>query len=287
MTPHQYCQQKVLHDGSSLHYSLRFLPASQRQVLTALYAFYQEVSEVCYECRDMAVGQVKLKWWQEEVANTFAGTPQHPVGQALTEAIHRHQLLQHYFQEIIEGKLKDLSISRYNSFEQLEQYCQCTSGVLSLLCTQVLGYQHNSTLKYAEQLGIALQLSYLLREICRDLQHGRLYIPQEDLTRFNVGEQTLFNGQLLETVQALFAYQATRIRAYYYNAFKYLAKEDRFSQRSGLIRAQLALATLQEIENEGYQLFKYPTRLTAVRKLWITLHTLGQAKGWLRYQLEK
>jgi phytoene synthase len=98
--------------------------------------------------------------------------------------------------------------------------------------------------------------------------------------RFKVSEQSLFNRQLDDTVQALFAYQATRIRAYYHNAFKYLSKKDRFNQRSGLIRAQLALATLQEIENDGFQLFKHRIHLTPLRKLWITWRTIWKVRMW-------
>ncbi|OQY50653.1 MAG: squalene synthase HpnD [Candidatus Parabeggiatoa sp. nov. 2] len=278
MTPQQYCQDKVLREGSSLYYSLRFLPATQRHAVTALHAFFHEVSDVRYECHDTEVARVKFQWWREEIYQAFAGTTHHPVCQALSEPVRRYQLAEHYFQEIIEGLQLDLEVTRYSTFEELEAYCKRTSGVLSLLCTQVLGYQNDSTLKYAEQLGVALQLTSILRELRRDIQKGRLCIPQEDLVRFNVSEQTMFNWQLSETVQALLAYQATRIRAYYDNAFKYLAKEDRFNQRCGLIRAQLALATLGEIENDGYQLFKHRIRLTPLRKLWITWRTGWRAK---------
>jgi phytoene synthase len=278
MTPQQYCQDKVLREGSSLYYSLRFLPVAQRQALTALNAFFQEVSDIRYECNDAEVARIKWIWWQNEIAQTFAETAQHPVSQALSEPIRQYQLAEHYFQEIIEGLLYDNNKTHYATFEELEAYCKSTGGVLSLLSSQVLGYQNESTLKYAEQLGIALQLTTILRQLRRDLENGRLYLPEEELVRFNVVQQTLFNYQTSETTQALFAYQATRIRDYYDNALKYLAKEDRYNQRSGLIRARLALATLQEIENDGYQLLKHHIRLTPLRKLWITWRTSRLAK---------
>jgi len=278
MTPQQYCQHKVLREGSSLYYSLRFLPTAQRQALTALNAFFQEVSDIRYQCSDTNVAQIKWKWWQNEIAQTFAGTAQHPICQALSEPVRHYQLAEHYFQEIIEGLLADNNTTHYATFEELEAYCRCAGGVLNLLATQVLGYQNDSTLKYAEQLGVALQLTTLLRQIRRDIENGRLHLPQEELARFNVDQQTLFNYENSETTQALFAYQATRIRDYYNNALKYLAKEDRYKQRSGLIRAQLALATLQEIENDGYQLLKHDIHLTPLRKLWITWRTSRQAR---------
>lgn len=280
MTAQQYCQEKVLRQGSNLYYSLRFLPIEQRDTLLALHAFFSEISDIRYKCQDTGVALLKFQWWQEEMAQTFAGTPHHPICQALSEPIRHYQLVEHYFQEIIEGFLLDLKLTRYATFDELEDYCKCTSSVLNQLCTHVLGYQNETTLKYAEQLGIALQLTYILRDLRPDILKGRLYIPQEELVRFKVSEQSLFNSQLSETVQALFAYQATRIRAYSHNAFKYLSKKDRFNQRSSLIRAQLALATLQEMENDGFQLFKHRIHLTPLRKLWITWRTVWQVRMW-------
>ncbi|MDM8559936.1 squalene/phytoene synthase family protein [Candidatus Parabeggiatoa sp. HSG14] len=279
MTPQQYYQKKVSED-SSLYYSLRFLPTTQRKTLTALNVFYSEVSEIRYQCHDISVAQAKFQWWQDEITQTFKGTPHHPVCQALRESIRHHHLEEHYFQELIEGLLLDLNVTRYATFGDLEKHCKRTGSVLSLLCTQVLGYQNDSTLKYAEQLGIALQLTFILRELHRDILQGRIYFPQDELERFGVNEQSLLDVQLTEAVQVLLAYQTTRIRAYYQEAFKYLAKEDRFNQRNGLIRAQLALATLQEIENDGYQLFKHRIHLTPLHKLWITWRTSWGARRW-------
>jgi phytoene synthase len=279
MTPQQYCQKKVLRNGSSLYYSLRFLPSKQRKALTALEAFYAEINEIRYKCQDKQVARLKLQWWQNEIAQTFAGTAHHPVCQALNQAAnYDNQLAEHYFQEIIEGFLLDLDVTNYATFEELEEHCKHTYSVLSLLSTHILGYQNESSLKYAEQLGIALQLTDILRELRRDLLKGRLYIPQEDLKLFKVSTQSLFAGQLSETVIALLAYQTTRIRSYYNTAFKYLKTEDCFNQRSGLIRANLALATLQEIEQDGFQLFKHRIRLMPLRKLWIASCTAWKVK---------
>jgi len=272
MTPQQYCIDKVLHKGSSLYYSLRFLPNALRDTLTALHAFFSEINWIRYECHDIGVARLKLQWWQAEVAQTFVGTPQHPVCQALSEAIQRYHLAEHYFQEIIEGFLLDLDVTRYIRFEQLENHCKRTSSVLNLLCTQVLGYENDSTLKYAEQLGIALQLTYILRDLRRDILNEHFYIPQEELDYFTVTTQTLLNEPQSNAVQALLIYQVARIRAYYADAFKYLIKEETLNQRSGLIRAKLALATLTEIENDGYQVMKHRIHLTPWRKLWIMIN---------------
>jgi len=278
MTPQQYCKKKVLRDGSSLYYSLRFLPSKQRNALTALEAFYAEINNIRYECQDKQVARLKLQWWQEEIAQTFAGTAHHPVCQALSQVIYDNHLTEHYFQEIIQGLLLDLDVKYYATFEELEEHCKRTYSVLSLLSTHILGYQNESSLKYAEQLGIALQLTDILYELRHDLIKGRLYISQEDLKLFKVSTQSLFAGQLSETVTALFAYQTTRIRSYCSTAFEYLKKEDRFNQRSGLIRANLALATLQEVEKDGFQLFKHRIDLMPLRKLWIAWYTTWKVR---------
>jgi phytoene synthase len=278
MTPQEYCFNKVLHEGSSLYYSLRFLPLAQRDTLTALHAFFNEIKEIECKCHDLAVARIKLQWWQTEIVQLFADTSQHPICQALAEPIRRYHLAEHYFQEMIEGLLLDLDINRYARFEQLEAHCKRTRSVLNLLSAQVLGYQNDSTLKYVEQLGIAEHFFSILRDLRRDILNEHFYIPQEELDYFNVTTQNLLDEPLSDAVQALLIHQVVRIRAYYADAFKYLVKEDTFNQRSSLIRAQLALATLTEIENDGYQVVKHRVHLTPLRKLWITWRTLWQAR---------
>jgi len=283
MTPQQYCQQKinpVWYEGSSLYHSLRFLPRVQRQALTALYALLYEVSEIRDECHhNLNLGHLKLQWWQEEFANIFAGhTPQHPIGQALTQPIADYQLPLDSFQTLIAGFISDLTKSRYENFSPLENFCQSTYGVLNALSTQVCGYQDDKTLKIVKQLGIAQQLTHILRTIRHDLRHDKIYIPQEDLAHFNLHSSNLLKLEDNETIQALFAYQATRIRAYYHEAFRQLAPAERFNQRHHLIHAKLALITLQEIETDGYQLLKQQIRLTPLRKRWIAWRTNQQLK---------
>ncbi|ALG67053.1 squalene/phytoene synthase family protein [Beggiatoa leptomitoformis] len=270
MNPQTYCNDKVLRAGSSLYYSLRFIPSSQREALIALHALFIELSDVVEECHEPHLAQLKLDWWRNELAALAQGTAKHPVCLALSQPIERYQLPLHYFEELLDGIADNVHQPRYATFAQLETYCKRTAGILQLLCTATLGYQHESTLKYAEQLGIALQLSYFLRNLHKHLQQGRVYIPQTELAQFVVSEEALFNGQFSDTMQALFAFQATRIRAYFHSASKHLAKDDCITQRFGRIRTRLALATLQELETDGYQLLAHRITLTPLRKLWLT-----------------
>jgi phytoene synthase len=286
MTPQEYCQytiNPIWYDSSSLYHSLRFLPRAQKQALTVLYAFFYEVSEIRHECHnDFNLAQLKLHWWREELANTFVGeTPRHPICRGLSKLITRYQLPFEHFQTIITQLSSDFAILRYQNFSILENYCQSTHGTLNLLATQVCGYQDDTTLEVVKQLGVAQQLIHILRTVRRDILHNKIYIPLEDLAHFNLQPSNLLTQQEDDTVQALFAYQATRIRAYYHDAFRRLAVTERFTQRHHLIRAQLSLATLQEIETDGYRLFKQHIRLTPLRKLWISWRSYWQVKKGL------
>lgn len=269
MTPLQYCQHKVLPKGSSLYYSLRVLAPTQREALTILHAWFRELNDIVWDCQTPEVAMRKFNWWYEEIIQTFAGNPHHPVCRALAPLIRRHQLLRADFQDPIVAFLEDFTVMRYSSFEPLKNYCQKTHGVLNQLCTHVLGYRHQDTLKYAQQLGIALHLTDLLVSLRQSLVQGRIYIPLDDLEQFQVSEHALLSCQDSETMRVLLAFQISRIRAHYHNAFKLLAAEERRNQRSGLIQAHLALATLKAIEQDNYQLLVHPVALTPWRKLWI------------------
>jgi len=273
MTPQQYCQQKALHKSSSLYYSLRCVASERRYALITLHALFRELTDITANCRDVQVAVAKFHWWQVEIAQTFANNPRHPVSQALYKVICRYRLSEHYFQEMCAGLMLDLTVSRYATFAQLEDYCKHTRGVLNLLCTQVLGYQCESTLKYAELLGVALHLTELLQELRTHIIHGRIYIPQDELACFNVSENDLRGFRHSEAMQVLFAYQTTRIRAFYHNALQHLGSEDRYSHRSGLVQTRIALATLKEIEADGYQLLQHRIHLPPLRKLWIAWRT--------------
>lgn len=278
MTPLEYCQHKVLPKGSSLYYSVRVLAPAKRAALTILHAWFREISDIVWDCQTPEVAMRKFNWWYEEITQTFAGNPHHPVSRALAPLISQHQLLRDDFQVPIVAFLEDFTVMHYSSFEALKGYCQKTSGILNQLCTQILGYRHQDTLKYAQQLGIALQLTELLVTLRQSLVQGRIYIPLEDLEQFQVSEYELLSCQHSETMRVLLAFQISRIRAHYHNAFKLLAREERRKQRSGLIQAQLALATLHAIEQEDYQVLVHPVALTPWRKLSIAWGTEWRIK---------
>jgi phytoene synthase len=273
MTPEQYCQNKAANSGSSFYYSFLFLPPEKRRAITALYAFCREVDDVVDECHDPGVARVKLAWWREEIERMFAGEPQHPVGQALAPAVREFSLAQEYFQEIIDGMEMDLEPVRYASFKDLALYCYRVASAVGLLSAEIFGYQDRHTLKYAHDLGIAFQLTNILRDVGEDARRGRIYLPEDEMAAHGVTVDDLRKGELTAPLRALLAFQAQRARQYYQQAFAKLPEQDRFAQRSGLIMAAVYLTLLDRIESEGYPVLTRRVRLSPWRKLWIAWRT--------------
>ena len=181
MSPDQYCQDRAAKSGSSFYYSFLFLPTEQRRAITALYAFCREVDDVVDECSDTDVARRKLDWWREELECCFSGQARHPITQALEQSLQNFNLPLEYFQEIIDGMSMDLEQTRYDSFSDLALYCHRVAGVVGLLSAEIFGYQHRDTLKYAQELGMALQLTNIIRDVREDSERGRIYLPLDEL----------------------------------------------------------------------------------------------------------
>lgn len=274
MTPEEYCQQKAAPPGSSLYYALHFTAPAKRSALAAVYAYQREVAEVVHSVSEPAVARVKLQWWREELQRAFSGQPQHPIAQALQqEAIGRHQLAHEYFEQIIEGAEMDLEYGAYPSFKELSLYCHRMGGSVTQLAVDVCGYEDRQTVHYAHDLGMGLQLTALLRNVRRDVDAGRIYLPEDEMRQTGVSREDLYQRQTPERVRALFSLQAERIRAFFAQALEKLPAQDRAAQRPGVILAHLNLAWLDEMEREGFPLLERSFRLTPIRKLWIAWRT--------------
>ena len=269
MNPHDYCQDKAAKSGSSFYYSFMFLPAERRQAITALYAFCREVDDVVDECHDVSLAQAKLEWWRKEVARTYAGTPTHPVGHALMDVLTRFNLPQEQLLEIIDGMAMDLSQTRYLDFKGLQLYCYRVASVVGLLAAEIFGYENRQTLKYAHDLGVALQLTNIIRDVGEDARRGRIYLPIEDLQRFNVPAKDILEARYSDAFRALMKFQADRAEQFYEQAFAQLPQVDRKAQRPGLVMAAIYRTLLREIAADGFQVLDRRTSLTPLRKVWL------------------
>ena len=269
MDPHQYCQQKAAASGSSFYYSFLFLPEDRRRAITALYAFCREVDDVVDDCSDAATARATLGWWRQELAAAFHGNPQHPVARALADVAPRYNLAEARLAEIIDGMEMDLDYNRYPDFPTLRQYCHRVAGVVGLLSAEIFGYQDRRTLDYAANLGLAFQLTNIIRDVGEDARRNRIYLPLDEIERHGVSVEQIVHARESDAFHRLMDFQIERALGYYRDAFSLLPAGDRRSQRTGIIMADIYRTLLEEIRRDGCRVLTRRTSLTPLRKLWI------------------
>jgi phytoene synthase len=273
MSPDEYCQNKAAQSGSSFYYSFLFLPPEKRRAITALYAYCREVDDVVDECSDADLARAKLAWWRQEIAGTFAGAAQHPVAKALIPVVRQFDLPQARFHEIIDGMAMDLEYNRYPDFATLQSYCYRVAGTVGLMAAQIFGYRDPTTLRYAENLGTAFQLTNIIRDVGEDARRDRVYLPLDELARFGVAASDIVHLRETDSFRRLIEFQIDRAREYYQRAFADLPRQDRKSQRPGLVMAAIYRTVLDEIYAGGCKVLNQRTSRTPVRKLWIAWKT--------------
>lgn len=273
MTPDEYCQDRTAKSGSSFYYSFLFLPPERRRAIMAFYAFCREVDDVVDETSDSAIAATKLNWWRQEVERIANGQPLHPVGLALQAAGKQFSMPKEQLLEIIDGMEMDLLQARYLDFKGLQLYCYRVASVVGLIAAEIFGYQDRQTQKYAHDLGMAFQLTNIIRDIGEDARRGRIYIPADELKQFNVPAADILNGKYSDNFTALMHFQVERAEKYYEQALAHLPAIDRKAQRPGLIMAAIYRTVLDEIKRENYQVLHQRISLTPVRKIWIAWKT--------------
>jgi phytoene synthase len=269
MTPQDYVQQKAAASGSSFYYAFLFLPPPRRAAITAFYAFCREVDDVVDEIEDPSVAAAKLGWWRTEVAKAFAGQPSHPVMQALMPMCDLYAIEQRHLLAVIEGCQMDLNQTRYLDYPGLQRYCHLVAGVVGEVAAQIFGQTDPQTTAYAHQLGQALQLTNIIRDVGEDALRGRIYLPVNELQQFGVTAQEILNRSYSERFTALMRFQVERAQGLYTQALALLPPKDRRAQKPGLMMASIYRALLVEIERDNFQVLHQRTSLTPLRKLWL------------------
>ncbi len=274
MTPLEYCKQKAAQSGSSFTVSFIFLPKKQRNAMTILYAFCREVDDVVDECSDHQVAQTKLNWWKSEINNLYTNTPQHPVTKALQPVVKQFSLAQEHFLEIIDGMEMDLKFNRYEDFKQLQLYCYRVASVVGLLSAQIFGFSNRRTLKYAHDLGMAFQLTNIIRDVGEDARRGRIYLPLDELRKAKVSEEDILQSRATPQVKELIEYQIERAESYYDKALRELPAEDAKQQRTGLMMAAIYRTLLREIKTDSAEkVLNSKISLPPLRKLILAAKT--------------
>ena len=269
MTPEQYVQDKAAASGSSFYYAFLFLPKPRRAAITAFYAFCREVDDVVDEVTDPGVAATKLAWWRTEVAQSFAGQPKHPVMKALMPHATAYGIEARQLHEIIDGCQMDLDQTRYLDFPALRLYCHRVAGVVGEVSARIFGQTEDATTQYAHRLGLALQLTNIIRDVGEDALRGRIYLPVNELQQFDVKAHEVLNRIRSERFVAMMKFQAARAHAAYDEALTLLPAADRRAQKPGLMMASIYRTLLREIESDDFQVLNQRVSLTPVRKLWL------------------
>jgi phytoene synthase len=269
MTPQEYVQQKAASSGSSFYYAFLFLPAERRAAITAFYAFCREVDDVVDEISDPSVAQSTLAWWQKEVQQAFAGHPTHPVMHALMPHVKVYDIEAHHLLSVIEGCQMDLTQTRYLDFAGLQRYCHLVAGVVGEVAAKIFGQTDAATTLYAHKLGLAFQLTNILRDVGEDAMRGRIYLPIDELKQFDVKAQDLMQRQYSDRFTALMKFQAARAHSLYDEAMSLLPVADKRTQKPGLMMASIYRTLLREIEADNFQVLHQRVSLTPLRKLWL------------------
>ncbi|CAM5777946.1 presqualene diphosphate synthase HpnD [Castellaniella caeni] len=269
MTPDEYCQRKAAQSGSSFYYSFLFLPPARRRAITALYAFCREVDDIVDEVSEASVARMKLAWWRGQVDQMFHGTPDHPVAIALAQHIQPFGLRAEPLYAVIEGMEMDLDQFRYPDWDALRQYCWRAAGVVGDLSASIFGYTDPKTLEYAETLGLAFQMTNIIRDVGDDARRGRIYLPEDDMRHHGVSIDDVLDSRYSDNFQALMRQQTQRARTLYRDAMRLLPEADRRAQRPGLMMAAIYATLLDEIERDGWHVLDQRIALTPIRKFWL------------------
>jgi phytoene synthase len=219
------------------------------------------------------VAKAKLNWWREEMHAAYNGQPQHPVSRALSPVVREYNLPEQRLAEIIDGMQMDLDYNRYPDFPTLEVYCHRVAGVVGLLSAEIFGYSDPATLDYARTLGVALQVTNILRDVGEDALRNRIYLPLDELQRFGLAADDIIAQREDERFERLMQFQIERARGYHECALSLLPAADRRRQRAGLVMGAIYRALLEEIADLRGHTLKQRVSLTPIRKLWIAWKT--------------
>jgi phytoene synthase len=267
----EYCSQLTRKSRSNFYYSFLFLSKEKREAMYAVYAFCRSVDDVADGSAPLREKQTLLDEWRRELDRCYDGNPQHPITVQLARSIRRFPIPKEHFEELITGVEMDLIHSRYPTFHELYEYCYRVAGVVGLMCIEIFGYRNPKAKDYAVNLGLALQLTNIIRDLKVDAERGRIYLPQDELARFGYHEDELLRGAYTPAFFELIRFAGSRARQYFHSARQLLAAEDRRSLFAAEIMGTIYYRLLDTIEASGYRVFDRTITLPTSHKLWIAL----------------
>ena len=264
--------------GSNFYYAFLFLPKPKREAIYAVYAFCRLSDDLVDEVKAGGDPAPALSRWRKQLDGCFQDGTGHPVIAAVGQAARRFNIPKAYFEELLDGMQMDLTGARYATFEELYSYCYRVASIVGLICIEIFGYTNPRARDYAVSLGIALQLTNILRDLRADAEQDRIYLPREDLLRFGVTEDDLRAPRCNDALRALMAFECGRARDYYARAAALLPREDRTLLFSAEIMGHIYYRLLEKIERRPHDVFTRRVALSTPRKFGIALGLWAKSK---------
>jgi len=262
------CAEVTRRSSSNFYYAFMLLPAERRRALHAVYAFCRFIDDIA---DDEPAGDAAalLQRWREEVDRVYAGAPTRAISRALADSARHFNIPREHFDEIITGVEMDLTRNRYGSFDELRQYCYRVASAVGLICIEIFGYTNPAARIYAEKLGIACQLTNIIRDVKEDAQRNRIYLPLEDLARFDVSEEEILHSVYNDNFVRLMEFEAARAQDFYREAEAALPAEDRSSLLTAEAMRMIYGALLDRIVRSNYRVLDRRHSLSAPLKLYL------------------
>ena len=276
MTPYQYCKNIIKESHSSFHNAFIFIRGDKKKALVGLYAFCRKVDDAVDESTDYEIGKAKMQWWKDEIDNLFNSKPNHPISKHLLKYIKKFNLNKNYFLEILDGMEMDLNFNRYESFKELQLYCYRVASVVGILTSNIFELEPTSeTHNFAHNLGIALQLTNIIRDIGEDARRNRLYIPLDELKKFQINENHIVELKQNIEIKPLMENQIRQAEIFFKKAFSFANKDTFKKHKPSIIMGNIYYELLQEIKKSNLNnVLNEKIALTSFRKFVITINTL-------------
>ena len=265
---------------TSFSYSFLVLPDEQRRAIGVVWDFCRAVDDAVDEAVDRKTAETEVAGWRDEVGRLFGSeAPRTPQAQRLKPYVSMFQLTRQPFDDLVDGVEMDLRHSRYGTFDELVGYCRRVASAVGLICIEIFGCRDSRSRDYAFNLGLALQLTNIIRDVRVDLERDRIYLPQEDLARFGVTEAALAGGRVTDDIRRLLAHQCQRARHFFTAAAQALPHPEAHKLVAAQIMGGIYYEILQRIEQRGYDVFTEVIRVPKFVRARIALAV------WARSQL--
>ncbi len=265
---------------SSFYYAFNLLPNEKRDAMNTLYAFCRQTDDIVDEENEpLDLKYAKLHKWRVELEKSINGNSDYNLLNKLGKTISQFNIPLDPFFELLKGMEMDLQINRYLSFDDLKLYCYRVASTVGLMCIEIFGYKHKSAKDFAVNLGIALQLTNILRDIKKDSQKGRIYLPQEDLRKYSYSDEDIFTENYNDNFTSLMKYEAQRAESYFKSATENLDMDDKYSMFAARAMQHIYHKLLERIIDANYDIFHNNIRVPKIEKVGIALGV------WAKYSL--